>query len=139
MIKYNNYVNGQFLTPSSTQKRPTVNVKKGNYTLIMYDPDAPNGFVHWAANINDNVITDIIPYMGPSPPKGETHRYMFYLYPQKQIKLSRVGKIQKGTPIQTVFFTSKNTSAGTRRRRKRNTRLRYSLVTRFTAKSSFAS
>lgn len=72
-----------------------------SYTLIVSDPDAPNGtFYHWVIfNIpksttsllegEKNFIHPIIvgknswnnnTYKGPCPPKGSEHRYIFSLY-----------------------------------------------------------
>jgi phosphatidylethanolamine-binding protein (PEBP) family uncharacterized protein len=95
----------------NTQPNISINKQYGNgngngndntYLLIMYDPDAPNGFneidkktnnnwFHWICiitqtNQNSN-IRDILPYMGPNPPHGK-HRYYFTLYPYKKIKNS---------------------------------------------------
>jgi phosphatidylethanolamine-binding protein (PEBP) family uncharacterized protein len=45
--------------------------------LIMYDPDAPNPpYLHWVL-VNG---IPVVPYQGPSPPKGKKHRYIFELY-----------------------------------------------------------
>ena len=70
-----------------------------SYTLIMDDPDAPNGtWVHWVLfnipeNVNHLALATALPngaisgknswdqtgYGGPCPPQG-THRYFFKLY-----------------------------------------------------------
>jgi Raf kinase inhibitor-like YbhB/YbcL family protein len=74
------------------------------YALIVDDPDAPGGvFTHWVIyglpgsydHLDDGVpqveeldngamqgpnSMDKIGYMGPSPPKGKPHRYIFTMY-----------------------------------------------------------
>ena len=61
--------------------------------LTVVDPDAPDEpFVHWVVTGIDPVVTgfgdgglpeaavDVRPWIGPCPPPGETHDYVFTLY-----------------------------------------------------------
>lgn len=81
-------------TPANTQ----------SFTLILYDPDAPNGdFTHWVVYNLPRALNSLeesfqvgqhpdwhaasgrnsfgqTGYGGPCPPVGETHRYFFHLY-----------------------------------------------------------
>lgn len=56
------------------------------YTLIIWDPDAPNpSFLHWlVVNIPEDQVQNgevIVDYQPPTPPSG-THRYYVGLYKQ---------------------------------------------------------
>ncbi|KAI7848607.1 phosphatidylethanolamine-binding protein [Circinella umbellata] len=73
------------------------------YTLMLIDPDAPSAqdnhyspFRHWivtnipgsAPQINGSTANQLSSYYKPSPPKGTGfHRYIFFLYKQKDGKL----------------------------------------------------
>jgi hypothetical protein len=87
---------GVILTKSETASQPEINVKgRGLMLLVMSDPDAPNGegstgnrtFIHMVEQFdgsggNNSISVKkrvIVPYMGPSPPRG-VHRYIFDLY-----------------------------------------------------------
>jgi phosphatidylethanolamine-binding protein (PEBP) family uncharacterized protein len=83
------------LSRNSTADTPTIDFgnkldKNEYYTLIMYDPDAPNKIknrvhVHWIINnIQENTKFDtLLDYTGPNPPPGSgVHRYIFKLYKQ---------------------------------------------------------
>jgi phosphatidylethanolamine-binding protein (PEBP) family uncharacterized protein len=69
-------VQGQLLTKSQTAEKPATTIP-ARFFLILYDPDAPaKDWIHWIATSTQ----DILPYEGPSPPKGTgTHRYKFAL------------------------------------------------------------
>lgn len=84
-------VNGQNLTKEQTYSKPSITFQPANqklYTIVMWDPDAPNpSFVHWILinltspkNISQNG-KELLEYMGPNPPSG-THRYYFGLFEQ---------------------------------------------------------
>jgi phosphatidylethanolamine-binding protein (PEBP) family uncharacterized protein len=56
------------------------------YTLVIWDPDAPNpSFLHWLViNIPEDQVQNgetIVDYTPPTPPSG-THRYFVGLYRQ---------------------------------------------------------
>ncbi len=91
-------------------KEPCIKLKQTKsdvyYSILMLDPDAPNGmnssnnntFLHWwISNISFDQngkykeAEEWVKYMPPSPPKGK-HRYYFYL-------LEHVSKIQKDRSI----------------------------------------
>jgi phosphatidylethanolamine-binding protein (PEBP) family uncharacterized protein len=70
------------------------------YSLVIWDPDAPNpSFLHWmVVNIPEDQIlsgTTIQPYHPPTPPSG-THRYYVGLFKQKN-------PIQPSFPSRTGF------------------------------------
>lgn len=92
--------NGELLDREMTLKEPCIDllVSEKIYTIIMYDPDAPNGYLnpkdnfnylHWiVSNIkyknNKFIHANIIAiYSPPSPPRG-THRYYLKLYEQSE-------------------------------------------------------
>jgi phosphatidylethanolamine-binding protein (PEBP) family uncharacterized protein len=78
-ISYNGKkVQGNQFTVEETAEKPMVEIPEG-YTLIMYDPDAVNpSWIHWISTSSH----DILPYKGPSPPKGSgIHHYKFILVP----------------------------------------------------------
>ena len=61
------------------------------YTLVMLDPDVPNGMDHdgnspylhwWISNANSGGADTWVQYVPPTPPRG-THRYIFYLFEQQ--------------------------------------------------------
>lgn len=73
------------------------NMNPGRYILIMHDPNAPSGeYIHWITILNNqgekitmpDMKSDILPYYGPNPPKGE-HNYIFdvYNYSEELVKL----------------------------------------------------
>jgi phosphatidylethanolamine-binding protein (PEBP) family uncharacterized protein len=77
------------------------------YTLIMHDPDAPSGnFLHWVVvNIHDNNISSgkvLIPYFGPSPPKGQKHKYKFLLFEQNEI-INAQKIVNRSFPMNKLF------------------------------------
>lgn len=84
---------------ANTQIAPIVQLAGADidkrYTLVMYDPDAPNpSFLHWLlVNIPGGMMSDadiVADYYPPTPPSG-THRYIFELYeqgPQQTIQVS---------------------------------------------------
>jgi hypothetical protein len=100
IIQYNNNIiidknSVQELLPLQAANKPMVNydgAEKNQFTLIMYDPDAPSGtHIHWVVvNISgiglnmDRRGTTVCDYKGPSPPPGKPHRYIFLLYQQTQ-------------------------------------------------------
>ena len=56
------------------------------YTLTVHDPDAPNpAFVHYmrvnicGKHMDRSRTCLVVPWMSPSPPSGETHRYVVRL------------------------------------------------------------
>ena len=85
--------------------------------LVVADPDAPRGiFHHWvvtgippaaggfpAGGIPDGAVqakgsSDNATWIGPCPPEGETHRYVFTLYPlRKRLRL------EEGTPLRDAL------------------------------------
>jgi len=108
-IEYEKFtVANQQVKKQDAQKSPCVRINKvsNNYfTIIMFDPDAPNGMGHenhgyihwWVSNIKYKKgecvsAREFIPYAGPDPPSG-THRYIFYLYehekPLSPVSVSR--------------------------------------------------
>jgi len=102
IIQYNNNIiidnnSVQELLPVQAANKPMVNydgADENQFTLIMYDPDAPSGtHIHWVVvNISgsgsgwnlDRRGTTVCDYKGPSPPPGKPHRYIFLLYQQTQ-------------------------------------------------------
>jgi len=89
-------VSGQELNKQITQTAPLVTFipsPKKLYSLIMWDPDVPDllqpAKVHWMAiNLSgphDILQHSILPYQGPNPPSGTTHRYFFGLFEQTQL------------------------------------------------------
>ena len=83
-------------TIQATEEEPTVILPSIPLTtLIMHDPNSSQpSWLHWlVTNIPNGHITKgsvIVPYNGPSPPKGTgTHNYKFELYKQTtQINIS---------------------------------------------------
>jgi hypothetical protein len=80
-----------------------MNDKKTLYTLIMHDPDAPSGnFIHWIKiNMNGNEET-VVEYMPPSPPKGQTHRYIFLLIKQER-EINNQLFVERTTSLKDVY------------------------------------
>jgi len=79
-ISYKNIlVNDNYIEINQTIKEPRVYLEniRSPYTIIMYDPDAPDGnYIHWLIVNNEKKI----PYTPPNPPKNEIHNYIFRLY-----------------------------------------------------------
>ena len=80
-------VKGQRLNRSKTKNKPRVKLSSGLFTLMMWDPDAPQGtWLHWlVTNIPGDIArgTDVVMYAPPTPPPGTgVHRYHFTLFPQ---------------------------------------------------------
>lgn len=70
-------VNGRELTKEAASMEPNVILPNQSGTLIMWDPDAKNGYLHWMVHLTNGQIDEVfIPYQGPTPPSG-THRYFF--------------------------------------------------------------
>ena len=79
----------------------------GNYLLVMYDPDAPNGmnnagnhnYIHWIfthrLGTSDGERKDILEYRPPSPPRG-THRYIFKLYNALEVSNEEIENLKNG-------------------------------------------
>ena len=97
--------------------------EKNQFTLIMYDPDAPSGtHIHWVVvNISgigwnlDRRGTTVCDYKGPSPPPGKPHRYIFLLYQQTQ--QTEGGEIPKDVieflktnGVENVYFTKQGSN-----------------------------
>lgn len=90
VVKYDQIiVSGQELTKQQTVSAPSVEFTSTGkkYSLIMWDPDAPDpSFLHWLIiNLeNQNQIRDkeLLNYFGPKPPSG-THHYYFGLFEQQ--------------------------------------------------------
>ncbi|MDR0470655.1 MAG: YbhB/YbcL family Raf kinase inhibitor-like protein [Nitrososphaerota archaeon] len=94
---------GQNLNPPLNIENIPKNTQ--SLSLIFEDPDAPNGtFTHWTVwnissstnSISENTKPGIeglnssnqIGYMGPCPPSGKPHRYIFRIYAlDKKLKL----------------------------------------------------
>lgn len=80
--------NGTRRNRKNTLMPPTVTIrKKGLFTLLMTDPDAPAGnWLHWlVVNIPDGAVQKgkiITSYAPPTPPSG-VHRYYISLYKQE--------------------------------------------------------
>eukprot|EP01121_Diplochlamys_sp_Union-15-3_P021193 TRINITY_DN8503_c0_g1_i1.p1 TRINITY_DN8503_c0_g1~~TRINITY_DN8503_c0_g1_i1.p1 ORF type:complete len:292 (-),score=45.13 TRINITY_DN8503_c0_g1_i1:19-894(-) len=90
---------GNQLTPTETAEKPNVKyfipTKPGQWTLIMFDPDAPSRdepiygeWLHWLiVNIPGSNVSEgktIVDYVCPSPPENSGgHRYIFLLCEQK--------------------------------------------------------
>jgi hypothetical protein len=106
IIRYNNNIiidknSVQALLPVQAADKPIVSydglefyagAEKNQFTLIMYDPDAPSGtHIHWVVvnisgtglNLDSHGII-VCDYKGPAPPPGKPHRYIFLLYKQTQ-------------------------------------------------------
>lgn len=112
-----------------------LNEKRYKKLLIMYDPDAYKGTIHWCVS---NIIDDInkgnilIPYKGPAPPpKTGNHRYIFELYEQQLSNYNPIKerlmsieklrhKLELDKPIEKIQFISKNVSGGRRRKTLKN-------------------
>lgn len=86
-------IEGQDLTGKADvyKTKPKINLigavndnKSKKYSIIMLDPDAPDGkWTHWFVNISSDgtIINEPYPYQPPSPPHGSgKHRYIFNLY-----------------------------------------------------------
>lgn len=90
IVKYNNIIlSGQSFKRPETVSQPSVEFTPSGkkYSLIMWDPNAPNpSFLHWlVVNLeNQNQIREkeILNYFGPKPPSG-THHYYFGLFEQQ--------------------------------------------------------
>jgi phosphatidylethanolamine-binding protein (PEBP) family uncharacterized protein len=149
-IIYNNknIQNNEILLPSMTQNIPQYifNIEPNKlYTLIMYDPDTPVGdYIHWiVTNISNKNISGntLLSYKGPSPPKNTgLHRYIFFIYEQKQnINNRKVGIIERMTsfvslleklqltniePINIIQFKAENISKLGGKKNKSNKRKR---------------
>jgi Raf kinase inhibitor-like YbhB/YbcL family protein len=91
-------------TPQGADMSPALewtNAPEGtkSYAIIVDDPDAPKGtWTHWlvkdissdATKLEEGALIpnqrqvlnswNIIEYKGPSPPKGQTHRYFFKIF-----------------------------------------------------------
>ena len=91
-------IEGQDLTGKADvyKTKPKINLicavndnKSKKYSIIMLDPDAPDGkgtsstWTHWFVTISSDgtIINEPYPYQPPSPPPGSgKHRYIFNLY-----------------------------------------------------------
>lgn len=79
-------VNGQSFTKEETKLPPQITLPRGDGILIMWDPDAVNGYVHWILPFqNGTPESPLLPYQGPTPPSG-THRYFFDIVPYDRKK-----------------------------------------------------
>jgi phosphatidylethanolamine-binding protein (PEBP) family uncharacterized protein len=109
-VKYNsNIVNGQYLTKEETSYPPELIYNQlddnSEYTLIMYDPDAPlhPAYLHWIktdiTSVNQNGV-EIIPYTRPKPPPNtgrinntsgkRYHEYIFILIKNKNKNINGI-------------------------------------------------
>lgn len=81
-ISYNNReVKGQSFTQEETKQEPQLTLPRTNGILVMWDPDAVGGYVHWILPFrNGTPESPIMPYRGPTPPSG-IHRYYFEIVP----------------------------------------------------------
>lgn len=81
-VSYSNHeVKGQSFTEEETNQPPQVRLPQTNGILVMWDPDAMGGYVHWILPFrNGTPESPILPYKGPTPPSG-THRYYFDIVP----------------------------------------------------------
>lgn len=82
-LGYNALISSNYTIKSPEYK--ISNLGYAYYTLLMYDPDAPRGnYFHWiVSNIDvssDAAGTEVLPYVGPSPPKNKIHRYIVEVY-----------------------------------------------------------
>lgn len=88
-------INGSFINRSLVQSPPQIRYtfeKQKMYTLVLVDPDAVGGLkIHWLiVNIQSTEQTEVIPYLGPHPPKGSgLHRYVFMLVEQTRMLSSK--------------------------------------------------
>ena len=97
-------IEGQDLTGKADvyKTKPKINLigavndnKSKKYSIIMLDPDAPDGkgtsstWTHWFVTISSDgtIINEHYPYQPPSPPPGSgKHRYIFNLYDELQME-----------------------------------------------------
>jgi phosphatidylethanolamine-binding protein (PEBP) family uncharacterized protein len=113
---------GKVLNRSLTLKQPVIEIPKA-YSVVMYDPDAPdskpNSFYHWIKTSEQ----EILPYIPPTPPPGSgEHHYIFTLVKGKVDKPeSRSGQpIPVGEKIGEFIVKANINSVGGKRKSRKN-------------------
>jgi len=114
---------GNILTPSQTETEASVSWEAEPdewYTLIMTDPDAPSRatptireFNHWIViNIPGNKITEgevKSNYVGPGPPpQSGFHRYIFFVFKQKEKKKINSEHLEQRRHFSTKKFVNEH-------------------------------
>jgi len=157
-VFYNNkeITDGEFISPQKSQLRPIVDYNDSLdtfFTLILHDPDAPAGnHLHWVViNIpgnNINAGNTLLEYVGPAPEGSGIHRYIFLLLEQNEKKypktLERIMSmndlydkinIRNLPKVAETYFTSRNQSAGKKKKRVKTRTLRKSKKNKKTKKN----
>ncbi len=116
---------GKVLNRPLTLKEPVIEIPEG-YSVVMYDPDAPNSkpnsFYHWIKTSEQ----EILPYMPPTPPPGSgEHHYIFTLVKGNVSRPeTRSGQpIPVGEKIGEFIVKANINSVGGKRKTRKNKKL----------------